>query len=473
MYQYLIHHGNHVYKRHGVTLKLLTDVNMLLLFEKGIRGGMCNTIWRYVKTNNKYMKNYDTTKESQYLMYIDENNLYRWAMSKKLPVDSFRWETDLSIFTSDFIKNYNEKSDIGYLFYVDIAYPKELYELHKDLPFLPDRMEVNKVNKLIASVYDKNDYVIHIYALKQALNHGLILKKVHAVISFNRAAWLKPHIDMNTELTTNAKYDFEKDYFKLKNNTPYGKTIENTRKDRYIRLVNNDKKRKALASEPNYHATKPISKDLLIMEMNKRELYMNKPIYLGQAILNISQTFMYESWYDYIKPKYAKNVELCYMDIGNFVIKIKTDDCYKDISNDVEKWFDTSNFDVNDNKPLPIGENKKLIGKCKDELGGKVVSEFCALKAKTYAFKLDNDSEVKKCTVKNHITFNDYVNTLFNGNKLLTSQFTFKSDHHKIYTHKINKITLNHFDVKRIQCSDKITTYPYGCLIITRILIVK
>ena len=119
-------------------------------------------------------------------------------MSNKLPLESLQWETDLSIFTNDFIKNYNEKSDIGYLFYADIAYPKDLSELHKDLPFLPDRMKVNKVNKLAASVYDKNNYAVHIYAIKQALNHGLILIKVHSVISFRHNAWLKPYIDMNT-----------------------------------------------------------------------------------------------------------------------------------------------------------------------------------------------------------------------------------------------------------------------------------
>ena len=161
---------------------------MLLLFEKGIRGGMCNAVCKYVKANNKYMKNYDKTKESIFLMYVDANNLYGWAMSEKLPVDKFTWETDLSIFTSDFIKNYDSHSDMGYIFYVDIIYPKELYELHKDLPFLPDRMEVNKVDKLVANVYDKTNYIIHINALKQALNHGLILKKVHSVIIFNHAA---------------------------------------------------------------------------------------------------------------------------------------------------------------------------------------------------------------------------------------------------------------------------------------------
>ena len=189
---------------------------------------------------------------------------------------------------------------------------------------------------------------------------------------------------------------------------------------------------------------------------------MNKPIYLGQALLDISKTFMYEFWYDYVKPKYANNVELCYMDTDSFVMEIKTDDFYKDISNNVDKCFDTSNFDVNDNRPLPICKNKKLIGKFKDEIGGKIMSEFCALKAKTYVFKLDNGNEVKKakgttkCVVKRHITFDDYVNTLFKDSKLLKSQLTFKSDHHKIYTQKNNKIALNYFDDKRIKRSDKI-----------------
>ena len=169
---------------------------------------------------------------------------------------------------------------------------------------------------------------------------------------------------------------------------------------------------------------------------------------------------MYVFWYDYIKPMYGDNVKLCYMDTDSFVMLIKKYDFCKDISNDINKWFDTSNFDKNDNRPLLIGQNKKVIGKFKDELGGKTISEFCALKAKTYAYRLDNDNEVKKakatkkCVVKRHINFDNYVDILFNDKKLLKSQFTFKSDHHKIYTQKINKIALNYFDDKRIQVND-------------------
>ena len=196
--------------------------------------------------------------------------------------------------------------------------------------------------------------------------------------------------------------------------------MENVRNHRHIRLVNNDNKRSKLASEPNYNSTKYISEDLLIMEMNKSEVYMNKPLYLGQAILDHSKILMYKFWCDYLQTMYNDKVELCYMDTDSFIIYVETDDFYKDISNDVNKWFDTSNYSKDINRQLEKGKNKKVIGKFKDELGGLLMSEFCAHRAKTYAYKLDNNDEVKKakgtkkCVIKNQLTFNDYINVLFN-----------------------------------------------------------
>ena len=184
--------------------------------------------------------------------------------------------------------------------------------LHSDLPFLTDRMKVNKVKKLVCNVTDKENHSFHIVALKEALNHGLKLIRVHSVISLKQEAWLKPYIDLNTELRKNAKNEDEKDFYKLKINSVYGKTVQTDRKHRDIKLVTTDYKRNKLASEPNYHSTKCISKHLLVMEMRKTEVKMNKPIYLGQAILDISKTLMYEFWYDYIKPKYGDKVRLCY-----------------------------------------------------------------------------------------------------------------------------------------------------------------
>ena len=218
---------------------------------------------------------------------------------------------------------------------------------------------------------------------------------------------------MSTDLRKEAKNEFEKDFFKLMNNSVFGKTMENVRNHRDIKLVTSDKRRSILASEPNYHSSKCISKDLMIMEMKKVEVKMNKPIYLGQAILDISKTLMYKFWYDYIKPKYEEKARLCYMDTDTFVIHIKTDD--------VDKLIDTSKYKKDDNKPLPIGINQGVLGKFKDELKGKIMTEFIVLRAKTYAYLLDDDSEhkkakgTKKCIIKRQLTFKNYKDSLLNN----------------------------------------------------------
>ena len=169
-------------KKTKVELELLKDIDMLLIVEKGTRGGICQAMHRYAKANNKYMKNYNKDVTSSYLTYLDTNNLYGWAMSQKLPVNGFKWVKKLSKFNKDFIKNYDGNSKKEYFLEVDIDYPKKLFDLHKDLPFLPESKKVNKLEKLICSVEDKEKYVMHIRVLKQALNHGLVLRKVHIVI---------------------------------------------------------------------------------------------------------------------------------------------------------------------------------------------------------------------------------------------------------------------------------------------------
>ena len=364
-------------KKTNVELELLTDYDMLLMVEEGIRGGICHSIHRCAKANNKYMKDHNKNIESSYIQYLDANNLYGWAMSQKLPVNDFKWIKDTSKINEEFIKNYDENNDKGYILEVDFKYPKKLHDIHSDLPFLLKRMKIDKCKKLACSLLNKNKYVVHIKSLKQALSHGLKFKKIHRAIKFNQKAWLKPYIDMNTELRKLAKDDFEKDLFKLINNAVFGKTMGNISKHRDIKLVTTDKKRNKLVSEPNDHTINYISEDLSIIEMNKTKVKMNKPMYLGLSILDISKILMYKFWYDYMKPKYGNRVKLSYMDTDSFVMNINTNDFYKDIANDVDKRFNTSNYEVN--RPLPTGKNEKVIRLLKDELGGKIITEFVTL----------------------------------------------------------------------------------------------
>ena len=196
---------------------------MLMMVEKVIRGGICHAIHRHVKANNKYMENYDKSIKSSYLIYLDKNNLYGWAMFQKLPVNDFKCKKHVSMFDEQFIKNYNEDNNKGYIIEVDVEYPKYLHNLYSDLPFLSERMKIKKCNKLACNLYDKKEYVVHIRALKQALNHGPIFKKIHRVIQFNQEAWLKPCIETSTKLRTEAKNDFEQDFFRFMNNSVFGK----------------------------------------------------------------------------------------------------------------------------------------------------------------------------------------------------------------------------------------------------------
>ena len=198
---------------------------------------------------------------------------------------------------------------------------------------------------------------------------------------------------MNTKFRKEANSEFEKDFFKLINNSVFGKTIENVRNHRDIKLVTSDKRRRRLISEPNYHSHKNFSEYLTAIEMKNTNIKMIKRIYLGMSILDISKTLMYEFWYDYIKPKYGDRAKLCYTDIDSFVIYIVTEDFYEDIGNDVERWFDTSNFDENDKIPLPIGKNKKVPGLFKYELGGKIIIEFSTLRSKTCAYLMGDEKK--------------------------------------------------------------------------------
>ena len=304
-------------------------------------------------------------------------------MINNLPTHRFRWRNGED-FTPEKKDELVKKDERGYLLEVDVTDPKELHESHNELSFLVEEMRIGREEKLVPNLKDKKGCVVHIKAMDQALKHGLKLKKVRRVIEFQQSKWMKAYIMLNTKLRKDAKNEFEKDFFKLINNSVFGKTMENIRNHKDMKLVTSDKKYLKYVMKPNFKDGHPFSKHLFAVEMGKREITMNKPVYLGQAILDLSKTLMYEFHYDYMRPKYGSKVNLCYMDTDSFVYEIETEDFYRDIAKDVKKRFDTSGYSKDDNRPLPIGENKKVIELMKDELGGKIMTEFVALRAKMY-----------------------------------------------------------------------------------------
>ena len=229
--------------------------------------------------------------ESSFLQYLDANNLYGWAMIQKLPTRKFNW-VDPSEFTPDKIDSYANCDSEGYLLEVDVKYRKELHNSHNDLPFMCEKMVINKVEKLVPNLHDKKNYIIHIRASNQALRHGLILEKIHHMIEFNQSSWLKPYIGFNTELRTEAKNDFKKDFFKVMNNSVFGKTMENIRKHKNIKLVTNRESYLKTVVKPNFKSGIIFSTNLMGCEMGKIKVVMNKPVYLGQAILDLSKIVM-------------------------------------------------------------------------------------------------------------------------------------------------------------------------------------
>ena len=455
-------------KMTNIQLELLSDVNMLLMFEKGIRGGISIISNRYGEANNKYMKGYNKNKPSKYLMYLDANNLYGCAMSEKLPTHGFKWLTsgEMEKLINNQIVQVWEK--IPCILEVDLEYPEELHDSNNDYPLCPERVECDKVEKLIPNLRDKKNYVIHYKNLMQCLSLGMKLKKIHRGIKFVESNFMKSYIDMNTNLRTQAKNNFEKDFYKLMNNSVFGKTMENIRNRVDVKLVNTEDKFKKLVAKPNFKSRKIFNENLISVHMKKTSLTMNKPVYLGMCILELSKTIMFDFHYNYIKPKYGDNAKLLFTDTDSFLYEILTEDFYKDISGDVRDRFDTSEYPENHPSGIPTGINKKVLGMFKDEVAGKIIKEFVGLRAKLYSYKMEDGKENKRCkgvkkqVVKETITHEYYKTCLLTGKEILRKQNIIRSYDHEVYTEEVNKIALSAEDDKRYILSDGMHTLAWG-----------
>ena len=325
-----------------VKLELLSDPDMLLMVEKGISGGFSMISNRYGKANNKYMgKSFKDREPSKYITCLDANNLYGWAMNKPLPTHDFKW------MKVGELENWENHSCI---LEVDLEYPRSLHDLHSDYPLVSEQIEVNKVDKLVPSLWNKKKYVIHYDNLKQYLSLGLRLTNIHRGIKFEESQWLEKYITLNTKLRTAAANEFEKDFkdfFKLMNNSVFSKTMENIRKRVDVKLVNDKKQAEKLSAKPNFNHCNIFSEDLVAIHMKKTRLVFNKPVYLGMCILDLSKTLMYDFHYNYIRQKYGDKAKLLFADTDSLMYEIQTEDFYKDISADVKHRFDTSNYSGN------------------------------------------------------------------------------------------------------------------------------
>ena len=344
-------------KMTNIKLELMTDINMFQFIESAMRGGISYISNRYGKANNKYMKEYDEKAPSKYIMYLDANNLYGWAMSQYLPTGNFRWMTEKQISKLN-VARYNENSEKGLILEVDLEYPKELHNLHNDYPLAAERVCVKKnmlsdyckkiatkynistglVHKLIPTLSNKEKYILHYRNLQMYIDLGLKLKKIHRVLEFDQSPWLKQYIDFNTQKRSQAKNAFEKDFFKLMNNSVFGKTMENIRKRVDVRLITDGKKLLKMSSKPTFVCSKIFNENLVAVHKIKEVLTLNRPAYVGMCILDLSKTLMYDFHYNYIKQKYGDKAKLLFTDTDSLTYEIQTEDIYQDFWND-KSWI--------------------------------------------------------------------------------------------------------------------------------------
>ena len=468
-------------KMTGINLELITDIDMQLFIEKGLRGGTSYIAHRHAEANNKYMKNFDLDKLISYIMYLDANNLYGWAMSQPLPYRNFRWV--------EFNNVIPKRRGIGHIYEVDLEYPEELHDLHNDYPCAPEKIKVTddmlsdycreikdkfkissgNVNKLIPTLNDKKNYVLHEENLKLYLSLGLKLKKIHRVLEFSEKPWLKEYIDFNTEKRKNAKNAFEKDFFKLMNNSVFGKTMENIRKRSNIYLETDPDHFLRQTAKPTFVSCKIFHENLVAIHMKKNFLKLDKPSYVGMCILDLSKVLMYDFHYNFIKKKYGDKAKLLFTDTDSLCYHILTDDVYEDLYNHKD-MFDNS--DYSKSSKFYFDENKKVIGKFKDEAAGNPITSFIGHKSKMYSYEVElpggeikNNKKakgVKKNVIKRDLEHEDYLSVLQNKTIRKHKMKTIRSDHHVVSSYEINKISLSCFDDKRYILDDGITSYAYG-----------
>lgn len=457
----------------GVELELLTDIDMIHFFKKGIRGGISQCSERKHIANNKFLPNYDSNEPSSFITYLDATNLYGHSMSQALPTGGFAWLSDEEILNLNIMAVSDEGSQ-GYVLEVDVHYPQELHDLHSDLPFLVENIlppESNsKFPKLIPNLNDKRKYITHYRTLKQAISNGLMVMQTHRVLKFDQSPWLKKYIDLNTEMRSKAKNKFEKDQYKLMNNAVFGKTMENVENRRDIKLVTHwesirrSSGANSLIARPNFKTCSIFSEDFVAIHMDRLKVQYNKPIYLGFSILELSKTVLYSFFYEVIKKEFGEKASLLYTDTDSLIIKVLIENFYDFIAQNPDK-FDTSNYTEGNKFNIP--KSTSVLGRMKDEFPADPIICFYGTGAKAYYVQsvgkeLKKAKGVKRSVIKKQLTIDDYRKIVERGGLIFRKMNTFRSYSHDIYTEMRNKVALSHHDDKRFVIPNTTKTLPWG-----------
>ena len=523
----------------NVTLQLITDEKKFLFVESGIRGGISMITHRHAKANLPELEDigyYDSSKPTCTLLYLDANNLYGFAMMQALPVSDFLWESRNAI-DALVLESIGPENEIGYIYEIDYYLPREKHELFQHYPIAPETKAIRgdalspyqkailreqfraemgddandhaieqsinnhvSTKKLILDLEPKTKYIIHYRTLQLYVQLGMKITRVHRVLSFKQKPWLAPYINANTEMRKKAENDFEKDFFKLMNNAFFGKTMENVRRRRKIDIVTSPQKLKKLVAQPTFKSITSFGENLSAVERLKTKVYMNKPIYIGLCVLDVSKWLMYDFYYNTLNHMFPNSVRLLFTDTDSLCVSIEgCDNVYREIRDGMVggtrstlSSFDLSGYPseheiFNGMSKARVesikSTNKKVPGKMKDELDGNILLEFIGLRAKAYAFqKLIRHSKnaavvgetsdeiidvkklkgIQKCVVKRNINFDHYKSALFEQETHIASTTSLRSHLHEIQTLAIRKVAMGPYDDKRYLLADGVTSLPYG-----------
>ena len=474
-------------------LELLTDIDQLLFIERGIRGGIATITNRYAHSNVPGTADYDSSKETEYIMYLDANNLYGHAQSQMLPVSNFSFLTAKETVEFD-CRDIDDNSPYGYILEVDLDYPAELHNDHNDYPLAPEHLAIRREMlspcqldmlktlgikpptgsascvKLIPNLYGKKNYVVHYRNLKFYLQQGLVLTKIHRVLRFVQSAWLTPYVEFNTKRRQEAKSPFERNFFKLLINSLFGKLMQNLRGQSNAKIVIDASQARRFIAKPTFKSYQIVSEDVVIVSMGKGDVLYNRPIYCGFAVLELSKLHMYEFHYNHMKKLYGPRAKLLFTDTDSLCYSVRTDDVYKNMLM-YPQLYDTSDYPKD--HPNFNACNAKKIGLFKDECASKRAKTFIGLRSKMYSILMDDGTEkqtakgIGRAFAEKNVRHAQYEACLFGLSTTSAQYYSIRSVAQQLKTVAVNKRCLSPYDDKRYLMFGMTDTLAHGHFIAT------